>query len=191
MTAIESFKPLGAVSAIILAVGLLLVIKLWPQGIGKTFSQHVATSQKAILYYIFLFTIVLPLLLLFFIGWFIPTFHLPGLATYFLVLAAATQFVCTLVPETGGKQSLIHQTLASISAFSLLPVIAAVVVGSSAHTAAKEVIAAICFLIMASIVLYGIIASLMTKKITHNYLLIFQASYYVAFFVAVLSASYL
>lgn len=140
------------------------------------------------MYYILLFSIALPLLLLFFIDWFIPTFHMPQLATTLLILAAVTQFLCTLIPETGGVKSYIHRILASLSAISLLPVVAIIVANSGDTTA--ETISAICFVSMVGVVAVGAVRALSTKKIEHDYVLIFQSSYYLAFFVAVLSATY-
>lgn len=86
-----------------------------------TFSQHVALHRSAVLYYIGLFTVVLPLLAIFLLGWFMPTFHLSWWFGFFVVVACTTQYACTFVPETGGRKTRYHRLLAGISAVSLLP----------------------------------------------------------------------
>lgn len=183
--AIETFKPLGLVSAIILIVGLSLVVRYWPQGMSKTFSQHVASSKRGILYYTLLFTVVLSILLVFFIGWFVPYFGLSAWFTFFLVFSAATQYLCTLVPETGGKKSQLHRMLAGASAVALLPVMAILARSNNISAAARAITLA------SLVVMIWIVATIAYRKAEHKYFLILQSLYFLAFFVAVLSATYI
>lgn len=62
----SDYKLFGILAVSILAVGLSLVVVKWPRSRHFTFSQHVAVSKQSILYYVGLFTVVLPLLVLFF-----------------------------------------------------------------------------------------------------------------------------
>lgn len=184
MTANEALKPLGALSVFILTIGLLLVVRFWSQGLSKTFSQHVATSKKGIVYYTLLFTIVLPLLLVFFIGWFVPTFQLSSWFTVFLVVATTTQYLCTLIPETGGIRSQYHRFLAGLSALALIPVVTMLMTASTVSVFNRTV-ASVSLLCMV-----GIIAILVAKRAEHKYFLLLQSLYFAAFFVTVLSMTY-
>src|SRR3989338_646055 len=56
---------------ILLIVGLIFLVICWPQNHSKTFSQHAAAHNTSTVYYILLFTAVIPLLSVFFFGWFI------------------------------------------------------------------------------------------------------------------------
>lgn len=75
MHPISLFRPLGAIAVAISAAALAVLVRVWPQGTHKTFSQHAAAHRQAIVYYVVLFSVVLPLLLLFFLGWFVPALH--------------------------------------------------------------------------------------------------------------------
>jgi hypothetical protein len=128
---------------------------------------------------------MLPVLLLFFIQWFIPTFKLPVLFTIFIVLSAVAQFTCTLVPESGGLKSKYHRFLAACSAVLLLPAML-ILAFSSNITSAMMVLTITMLCIMV-----GIIVFLAIVKGTHKYLLLLQAGYFTCFFVAILGITYI
>lgn len=104
-----------------LSLGLFGVLRLWPYEQSASFSQHVARSQAAIVYYFFLFALTLPLLLWFFYAWLLPKFTLPS-SVFFVVLASVVlQIACTLIPETHGWRIKIHRALAGLSGLLLIP----------------------------------------------------------------------
>lgn len=178
-------RHLGLLAFMLLVVGLTFVVTKWPYGINRTFSQHVARHKTAVYFYIVFFVVVLALLLSFFLGWFIPTFSLGLSFTLLVVGSAAFQFACTLVPETGGTKSKIHRYLAFVSADLLLP---AVII--MAFTDAFSAFSKITSLIMATI-MSAIIIVMVKNNAEHKYLLILQAVYFLAFFIAVLVSTYL
>src|SRR5687768_4830790 len=119
MLAIEAYKPLGALSAVILFAGLFYIVNKWPQGKHITYSQRIATSKQGIIYYILLFSLVLPLLILFFVKWFIPAFNLSPWFGFFVFASSLSQYLCTLIPEVGGRKSRYHRFFAFSSALLL------------------------------------------------------------------------
>jgi hypothetical protein len=181
----EAYKHFGVLATLILAVGLGFIIKRWPSGKNRTFSQHIAASRQGIVYYIGLFAVVLPILLLFFLRWFIPTNSFSWVFISAIVGAAILQFLCTLVPEVGGWKSTVHRFLAFTSAILLLVPIALIAISSNVSTVAM-VVALLSFTAMSGIVLF-----LVAKNAEHESLLIIQTSYYALFFLAILSATYL
>lgn len=114
-------KYLGLISIITLLAGLWFVVRKWPQGKHLTFSQHVAQHKSATVYYFFLFAVTLPLLNIFFVKWFTPTFNLPIWFNVLAIAASVFQIACTLVPELPGWRTRWHQALAGASAVMLLP----------------------------------------------------------------------
>lgn len=62
---------------VILLAGLMTLVVRWPLGVKKTFSQHAAVRLSLRIYYSVIFGITLPLLLVFFVGWFVPVLRLP------------------------------------------------------------------------------------------------------------------
>lgn len=180
----DLYKNLIVLVSCVVVAGLSLVLKLWPYGINRTFSQHVARHKTAIEYYIMLFLIILPLLLLYVFKWFIPTFHPTPWFGFLIILAAISHFACTLVPETGGKMSTIHRFLAFLSALCLLPT-AGIIAFTPTISSIGRVVAAI-----ATIVMLGEFLLLLKNSAEHQYLLIIQASYFALFFATLLTVTY-
>jgi hypothetical protein len=184
----NSYQHLIIVATAVIVTGLITVLKLWPYGKDHTFSQHVARHKSAILYYIGLFAVVLPLLLLFIFKWFIPTFNPPLVFGYLIVLAAAAQFACTLVPETGGRKTTAHQMLAYLAADCLFPSTFMIVLLTTASNVAR-IVAVVSSLAMACII--GIMVWAYFKNHgRHRYLLILQSVYFASFFITLLITTY-
>lgn len=177
-------KYLGLISITFLLVGLWFVIWRWPQGKHMTFSQHVAQHKSATIYYFFLFAITLPLLNIFFIKWFVPTFDLTVWFNVFAIAASAFQIACTLVPETPGWRTKWHQVLAGISAVLLLPLPIMIALSQNIGTPSRF-LAAISLAIMV-----GVIGFTIHAKGRHTNLLVAQSIYFAAFFMSILFISY-
>jgi hypothetical protein len=151
MQATHSYKYLGLLAVLILLCGLLFLVLKWPQSKRMTFSQHVAAHKQAVLYYILLFSAVLPLLLLFFVHWFVPTFGLSYWFSIFILASSILQYACTLIPEVGGWKTTVHQWLAGLSAICLMPAMI-VLMRSSILTPLGEGVVALGLLGMLGIV---------------------------------------
>ena len=180
----EVYKPLGALAVLIIIVGLVYLVVKWPQGKHTTFSQHAAAHKHTILYYNLLFTIVLPLLLLFFIGWFVPEFGMSPWFMYFLVPACVAQYVVTVIPETGGWKTAWHRVITFTSVLLLLLALSTMVLSPAFSTASKA------FMLASLVAMAGIISFVAFRNGQHKYLLYFQAGYYAAFFMPVLLVAY-
>ncbi|HSX34322.1 MAG TPA: hypothetical protein VLF62_01640 [Candidatus Saccharimonadales bacterium] len=178
-------KYLGLLAVVILALGLTYIVAHWPEGKRKTFSQRVAVARHRVVYYIALFSIALPLLLLFFLGWFVPEFGLSVWFSVFIVIAAVAQYACTLIPETGGWRTQVHRTLAGISGVSLIPPLTLVLSVSTISVPVK-VLSIICAVIMVTTAYIALVSD----EETDNFLNI-QIVYYLAFFTPILYISYL
>lgn len=185
MIAHPAFKHLGLLAALVLFCGLGYVARTWPQGLHRTFSQHIATSRRAIVFYVALFVAVLPLLLLSFLGWFGPTFHLSAWFSGLIIAASATQFLCTVIPETTGWKRETHRALAFLSASCLLPIMAIILIDGVA-VGCVELLGFISLAFMVATM-----AILGYHKAEHKFLLLFQAGYFAAFFATVLAVTYL
>jgi hypothetical protein len=99
----------------LVTVGLIFTVTRWPGGMHMTFSQHAATSRWSKIYYALLFLVTLPLLMWFFVGWFVPDNNLPDTFLWFAGVAVLFQIICTWVPEEGGIKTTVHRTLTGIS----------------------------------------------------------------------------
>lgn len=177
-------KHLGLLSTALLTSGLLYVINKWPYGINRTFSQHIARYRSAIHFYFSLFAITLPILLVFFYGWFIPNFKLSIWFTILISLAAVFQLGCTLIPQSGGNKSKWHRALAFLSADMLLPAIIILAFNSALSPFATAVS------VFASVGMLLIIAVMVKNNAEHKFLLLLQSGYFAMFFAAILAATY-
>jgi hypothetical protein len=170
---------------ILLAAGLAYVPVRWPGGLHMTFSQHVAAGRWSKNYYSLLFLITLPLLLWFFIAWFVPEKDLPTAFTWFAVVAVIFQIACTFVPEVGGTRTKVHRALAGISGFAMLPLVIMLVLAQHLSFFAKLVAAGML------IVMLALLAIALKHPRGHNKALLLQIGYYAGFFIAILAATYL
>lgn len=185
MHPIPTYKHLCALSVAILICGLAFLLWRWPQGKHMTFSQHAAQHRSAIIYYFLLFTLVLPPLLLFFIGWFAPIFHLAPVFAVFIILASLFQYSVTLIPEVGGWKTTYHVLGSAISGIFMLFALGILLFVATISSASR----AITFTSM--VVMIGLLYIGGVNRIRHPNLLILQASYYATFFIAILYTTYL
>ena len=178
------YKYLGLLATIILAAGLVLIVLKWPQGRHWSFSQHVATRRHTIVYYTLLFGIALPLLLLFFLRWFMPEFELSAWFGFIIVTSSLFQFACTLIPEIGGWKTRYHRLLAGISAILLIPALSILLLADSVELLSKLVTA------ISLAIMLGIIYVLSKGKGQHQQFLLLQSAYFAAFFIPILFIAY-
>lgn len=174
------YKYLGLIAITILTLGLAFVALKWPEGKHLTFSQHVAKNMHRIIYYNLLFTIVLPLLLLFFWGWFIPTFDISTWFGVLIVASSVTQYTCTLIPEVGGWKTRYHRLLAGASAIFLVPAQLLLLFANNVEILSKIVVAISLCIMLAVIFLIAI------NKGQHKYFLLLQSLYFTAFFAPII-----
>jgi hypothetical protein len=184
MEPIAAYRHLGLLASVILFAGLWFIVWRWPEGKHLTFSQHVALHKHRILYYVGLFSVVLPLLLLFFVGWFAPAFKLSAWFEAFMIISALTQYACTLIPEVGGRKTTYHRFLAGVSAACLIPPIA-LLLGSDLVSGLGKSVAAVGLATMS-----GVVFLVAKGRGAHPYSLVLQSVYFAAFLGAVLFATY-
>lgn len=183
MVPIEEYKHFILAAVGILTVGLAFLVLRWPQNKHFSFSQHAAAQRFTIYYYILLFSLVLPLLTTFFLGWFVPHFQLPEWFSFFVVLSAATQYSVTLVPEVGGWKTRYHRHVSGLSGILLVPSLFVLLLADTVSSPSR-VVTSIALAVMLTVVAI----SLLHKN--QKYMLPLQASYYSAFFSAIVFVTY-
>lgn len=181
----SDYKLFGILAVSILAIGLSFVVVKWPKSRHFTFSQHVAVSKQSILYYVGLFAVVLPLLILFFLRWFVPEFKISNWFSVLMIASSVAQLACTLVPETGGRRSEYHRALAGISAILLLPALTLLLFSQQIETLGKIIST------LGLITMLAVILSVAVHKGKPRNFLLLQSLYFTAFFLPILSVAYL
>lgn len=179
-----NYKYFGLFAFVLLLFGLVFVVVHWPQDKSMTFSQHVAKHKSAAIYYAVLFALALTLLLLFFFKWFIPEFKTAWIFGFLITLSALTQFICTLIPETGGLKSRCHRALAGVSAILLVPALVSLLFAASLSLISR-IIVALSLLVMVSVVY-----SVVKNKGAHKNFLVLQSIFFFVFFISIAVVSY-
>lgn len=180
------YKYFGLLALILLVLGLIFVLYRWPAEKHLTFSQRVALQKQSIVYYVILFSITLPLLLLFLVGWFQPAFKLSPWFNVFIVLSSIGQLLATLVPETTGWKVKFHRFISGMSGVLLIPMLV-LMLSSDQISIMGKIITLLGIITMASVI--GIL--MINKKETFTPSYVHQSIYYAGFFVPVLTVSYL
>lgn len=178
------YKYFGLVAVAILVAGLAFVVRRWPRGVSYTFSQHVALRRSSQIYYAALFFVTMPLLVLFFVKWFVPEYNISHWFTALVASSAIAQCACTLVPETGGTRSHTHRALAGMSAVLLIP--ALLVLLSAGFSVVQNT-----GILLSAAILAGIAAIVALSRGEHRYFLVLQTLYFAFFFAPILFISYL
>jgi hypothetical protein len=150
-----------------------------------TFSQHVARKRSSTIFYSVLFMTTLPLLMVFFAAWLVPTKNLPNEFLLFATIAIVFQIACTWFPEEGGRKTVIHRILTAISGISLLPLMVILATATDLSITVRNTAWTGLFVM---VVLLGI--ALRNQK-GYRYALLLQIGYYATFFIVILMATYL
>lgn len=180
------YKYFGLPTVILLVLGLIFVLYRWPAEKHLTFSQRVALQKQSIIYYVILFSVTLPLLLLFLVGWFQPTFKISPWFNTFIFLSSAGQLLATLVPETTGWKVKFHRFISGVSGVLLIPMLV-LMLSSEEISIMGKVITLLGIITMACVI--GVL--MINKKETFTPSYVHQSVYYAAFFIPILAVSYL
>jgi hypothetical protein len=160
------------------------MIRKWRGTYAMSISKHAASAKGASI----LFAVILGIGSTFFYWWFIQWFtpHL-GLGAGFVALLSftgAAQVVVALIPDTIGWRHHVHQKVALTMAACYAPLTYLILTSNKISTFARVVgYVAIAYAVVAALLF------IFVKK-AHNYYLIFQSLYIVAFQLVVLSAAY-
>lgn len=177
-------QHLGLVVITLLVIGLAITIVKRPAGLDKTFSQRVANSKRAEMYYALLFVCTLPLLYVFFAHWLVPERGISQNFLWFAAVAILFQVACTFVPERGGARTILHRILTAISGVALLPLVM-IIATTNSITEFVQQVAWVAFILMATL----LVTALLNQK-GFKYALLLQIGYYALFFCIVLIVTY-
>ncbi len=176
-------KYILAVVCGLLVAGLYAVLRLWPLGVQKSFSQHVAQNKRATMFYALLFIITLPPFVWFDVCWLMPTYMLPTSFGVFVTAACVLQVACTLVPEIDLRRTRIHRALAGFSGLFLLPAEWLVFTALPSSNGVR-------FYFIAGIVLQLLVLLLTARRPERVMTWPLQSAYYAGFFLPLVVLTY-
>ena len=178
------FRHAALLSLLIIISGLSLVLR---EGRDHTRSLSSHAALKRPLSLLFAATLAAGALLfyLFAFEWLIPTL---GLNTFFgtvMIAAAVCALVAAVVPDSGGTKSIIHGIGAWTMAVLMLVLVIILLASPVVGVTAKFVLA-----VLASYMVLDWFLFVFVKR-SHKLFLIFQSTYVLCFYIAMLAVAYL
>ena len=170
---------------LLLIAGLTFTVTKWKGGLHMTFSGHAATSRWSKIFYALLFLFTLPMLMLFFMEWFVPTKNLPSTFLWFAAIACIFQIRCTWVPDEGGRKTVVHRILTGVSGVTLLPVVLIIATSSQLSFIVKTITW------IELILMITLLTIALANQKGYRFVLLLQIGYYAIFFIIILTTTYL
>ena len=185
MESMDFFRHFSLLALLVAVAGLGDIINRWGKRAVLSLSSHAAMQRPS--YKIFAATLIASSLLCatFVYGWLVPTFQLAMGFEIIFGAALVCAFIAAIVPDGGGKQSQIHGAGAWTMAVLMLVLVAALLFTPGIGVMAKFLLA-----VLASYMLLDWILFLFVKW-THRFFLVFQSTYVLCFYLALLVVGYL
>lgn len=152
----------------------------------KSISKHAAKNRKYHISYAVFEIIIVGIFALFLFGWFIPTFALNTVITVTATIAILGTVLAAIIPDVGGKRSIIHGLGAYGMAICLLVMNIALLMSPEVAAPAR-IITIFCTIVM---LIGGLIAATKFSYLSKN-MLVLQSIYFLAFHIPILAATYL
>jgi hypothetical protein len=179
------FQYLGLILTLISWLAGIYLVTKWRDRTLPTISRHAASSKHASL----LFAIVLAgcglIFYFWLVKWFTPHINPSQPFETLLALAIGCQVITALAPDTQGLSRTVHRWAAYTMAVLYLPLVALIVIASSISSLARFICVPIALYMLVSFVVVALMGRAKNKYLA------FQASYIMAFQVAILVAAYL
>lgn len=182
---IEQYKYYGLISIATVWAGLIFMVYKWRGDKSMSFSLHAAADRQAYMFYLSLFLLTLPPLLLFVVFWYVPTLGLPEVFSFIAVLGVVCQLIAGIVPDMEGKQRVIHR-LSAYGMSLVLMVLVGMVAWFGEIGGLMKAFCLVALIVMAS--LWILVVGLKKKQ---DAFLLYQAIYVALFHIVILTTAYL
>lgn len=184
MHPVEAYKYLGI---IIIALAWLIggvVVYKWPGGKHMSVSRHAASNKTAYYIMAIMQTIGFPILALWVVEWFSPTFHKSVLFNTLNLVMISGFLLAAWVPDIKGIRRRIHELSAYGAAFLMIPICLIILLSARASSLAHLISAVAVIYMLTSFLLF------VFKEKVREYHLYFQVVYIALFDVSILVAAY-
>ena len=185
MHADPTFHHIGLVSCGIILLSLGLMLRTWGSDQMISLSGHAARQRYSYSLFATALTTGGGLFYVFALRWLVPTLHLSAAFSVVLALATGCELLAAFVPDSGGMRSLIHRWGAWTMAVLMLVLVGLLFAAPRVVGGAKLAAG-----VLGTCMLLDFYLFLFVKR-SRRYFLIFQSSYIVSFYVAILSVTYL
>jgi hypothetical protein len=149
----------GIISLGFLLAAWVVMFRLWPMEIAKTFSQNAARRRLSTVYYAAVMAVFLPLLGAFVYGELIPHLRVAVSFGWAIGIGIAAQAVAALVPETVGWRKVTHLVAASVMYLATVVAAGILVWGGTATLTTARVAELSASTLMLGVMLAGIVSA--------------------------------
>jgi hypothetical protein len=181
----EFFRHFSLLALLVAVVGLSYIVNHWGKRAVLSLSSHAAMQWPS--YKVFAATLIASGLLCatFVYGWLAPTFQLSMGFEVIFGAALVCALVAAIVPDSGGTQSQIHGAGAWTMAVLMLVLVAALLLTPGIGVFAKFTLAVLASYMLLDWILFVFV------KWSRRFFLIFQSTYVLCFYLALLVVGYL
>lgn len=172
-------------SLLIAAAGLSYIIKKWGKDHARSLSTHAGMQKPSYLLFASSLIVSGVLFFLFITEWLMPTYNL---GAWFGVLTAATvacELIAALVPDNGGYRSTVHGMGAWMMAVLAMFMVVALLFVPGVSVIAKFILGVLLSYLVLEWFLFLFI------KWSHKWFLVFQSTYILCFYLAILAVAYI
>lgn len=179
------FRHFALLSFLFAGLGVGIILRAFGHNRSLSISSHAA--KQRISYWLFLASLCLATLCfyLFTFFWLVPELDVSGVSVVLIILALGLLVVAAIIPDSGGRKSLWHGTAAWAMAFFLVCITISLLLLAELSAWAYVVVLLATLYMIADWFIFLFI------KQSRKHFLIFQASYIVTFYGAILAVAYL
>jgi len=172
-------------SLLIAVAGLSYIIKKWGKHHNFSLSTHAAMQKPS--YWLFASCLIASgvLFYLFTVLWLMPTYNLGLWFGVLTVITVVCELVAALIPDNGGRRSLLHGTAAWLMAVLAMFIVVALLFVPGVSVIAKFILGVLLSYLVLDWFLFLFI------KWSHKWFLVFQSSYILCFYLALLAVAYI
>lgn len=185
MEVIELLRHFSLLALVAILVGLGYILHRWGWRTVLSLSTHAAMQRPSYIIFATSLTVSGMLCAGFVYGWLAPTFELAMGFEVIFGLALLCALISAVVPDSGGVNGKIHGVAAWSMAVLMLVLVVALLLTPGIGVIAKFLLA-----VLGSYMLLDWILFLFVRS-TRRFFLIFQSSYVLCFYLALLVAGYL
>jgi hypothetical protein len=180
----QHFKYLGLYSVLLGTLFVMYVLAKYRGDKSMTISLHVASHSSARLLFGLTATLAAILFYPFLWQWFVPTFHLPELFYWCVVIPGICQVLLGWVPDIPGLLNRVHNTAAFLAGACVFPMVIMITRDHVIPVGMR-----IASLIYLTLALVGVYFYFFVQNM-RQYSLIYQIGFYWGFFLLILATAY-
>lgn len=152
----EIYKVFGPISVIITGLAIAIMMYKWRGDKNMLISDNAAVNRSSYLFMLTVQSITLPMLLLFWAKWLVPTLELPSFFTILAGLACLGLLVAAWIPAAKGWKHKVHGLFAYGAAALVPPMLVMLYLSPKISLLARYMALAVFFYVLVVIAIFTV-----------------------------------